>query len=146
MFDGPEVPCGKDLAWSQVWWNSKFHLLKKKEIQFFYGPKPYLILMDFEAPPTKNFILVWIEMKICKPLENCLGLEMIWKLSFDSKRYPDEVTLVVDMNPIKICVKALSPLLLYKQNWVVRHVTYAYESYGDNKHQKQKFSFWIGLI
>ena len=43
----------------------------------FLGLKPYLILMDPEAPYTKNFILVWIEMKICKPLENCLGLEMI---------------------------------------------------------------------
>ena len=32
------------------------------------------------------------------------------------------------MNPMKICVKALSPLLLYKQNWVVRHVTYAHEA------------------
>ena len=41
--------------------------------------------MDLEAPSTKNFILVWIKMKICKPLENCLGLEMIWKLSFNSE-------------------------------------------------------------
>ena len=49
----------------------------KTKIHFFYGPKPYLILMDFEAPSTKNFILVWIKMKIYKPLENCLGLEMI---------------------------------------------------------------------
>ena len=77
--------------------------------------KPYLILMDPEAPYTKNFILVWIEMKICKPLENCLGLEMIWKLSFNSKRNSDKVTLVLDMNPMKICVKALSSLSLYKQ-------------------------------
>ena len=97
--------------------------------------------MDPEAPYTKNFILVWIEMKICKPLENCLGLEMIWKLSFNSKRNSDKVTLVLDMNPMKICVKALSSLLLYKQNWVVGHVTYAHEGYGDNEHQKQNFPF-----
>ena len=54
--------------------------------------------MDPKAQSSKNFILVWIEMNICKPLENCLGLEMIWKLSFNSKRYLDKVTLVVE-NP-----------------------------------------------
>ena len=45
------------------------------------------------------------------------------------------------MNPMKICVKALSSLLLYKQNWVVDPVTYAHEGYGDNKPQKQNFPF-----
>ena len=48
---------------------------------------------------------------------------------------------MLDINPMKICVKALSSLLLYIQNWVVEHVTYAHEDYGDNEHQKQNFPF-----
>ena len=72
------------------WWILKLHLLR---ISFLCG-------------------LRWKFVNLYKIV---LGLEMIWKLSFNSKRYPDKVTLVLDMNPMKMCVKALSSLSLYKQ-------------------------------